>query len=654
MEPNSQDVQTPAPAGGGPAAPTTSIWERLKHHKVLEWTLAYAALAYTLLHGVEMVSGALGWPHWIVRVLTLVLILGIPIIATLAWYHGAKGLKKISGPELAILTVLLFIAGSVLWAFSGTSEKSQTAQTEQRAPATSAPVATPTAAEPTPATPPAPRTAVAVLPFSNLTGDASKEYLGDGMAEELINTLTKVSGLRIPSRTSSFSYKGRNVDLKQIARDLNVGTVLEGSVRSAGERIRITAQLIDAQSDAHLWSETYDRKSSDLFKLQDELATSIVKALQANLNAVVPASVTQAPPTQDVEAYQLYLQASSLRDRPTVQSTERALTLLQQAVTRDPKFARAYGLMADTHFNGFGMLGLPSEHLALAEQLARQTLSLDPNEPAGHDILGVTSASRGHWLEMEAQDRTQLALNSADANILWKRSAHLGYVGHRRESLAMVREAYALAPASPLVAVAAASVHSEAGLDAEALRYASLAEDLGFPKDQLAFVFARAALHTGRYAEAANLITSALPSDPDLIRAGEIVKLVYAALADRGKRSAALAARTRLYPERAVIKSINSANAILACMRSVHSFVQLGALDDAYELVNQCLTQQPPDVAVPGRVATSVLLWPPEMRAFRQDSRFQALATRIGLMEYWRQYGPPDDCELANNQLTCR
>jgi TolB-like protein/tetratricopeptide (TPR) repeat protein len=583
--------------------------------------------------------------------------LGAPIVATVAWYHGARGLKRVSGPELTIITILLFMAGTLLWAFSGTGDERKTVQAEQRTPATSTPVATPPAAEPVPSTPAAPRTAVAVLPFSNLTGDASKDYLGDGMAEELINTLTKVSGLRIPSRTSSFSYKGRNVDLKQIARDLKVGTVLEGSVRSAGERIRITAQLIDAQSDAHLWSETYDRKSSDLFKLQDELATAIVNALQANLNAVVPTSVTHAPPTQDVEAYQLYLQASSLRERPTAQSTERALTLLQQAVTRDPKFARAYGLMADTHYNGFATgLGLTSEHLALAEQLARQALSLDPNELAGHDILGVTSAQRGHFLEMEAQDRTQLALNSADPNILWKRAAHLTYVGHGRESLAMVREAYALAPASPLVAAAAAFLHSRAGRDAEALRYAGLAEDLGYPKDQLASIFALAAQRAGRYAEAANLITTGLPSDPDSTRAGEIVKLVYAALADPGKRSAALAARTRLYPKRAVVKPINTANAIGGCMFSVHSFVLLGALDDAYELVNQCLTQQPPDAAVPGSVAMSgmsSLLWPPEMRAFRQDSRFQALATRIGLMDYWRQYGAPDDCELKNNKLTC-
>src|SRR5580658_10173074 len=147
-----------------------------------------------------------------------------------------------------------------------------------------------------------PAHSVAVLPFANLTGDATKEYLGDGMAEEVINMLTKVPGLKVPARTSSFAYKGRYVNVRDIGKDLQVGTILEGSVRSAGTEMRITAQLINAQDGLHLWSETYDRKFTDLFKLQDELAVAIVKALQVNLNGASPESVTQASPTKDVEA----------------------------------------------------------------------------------------------------------------------------------------------------------------------------------------------------------------------------------------------------------------------------------------------------------------------------------------------------------------
>jgi hypothetical protein len=157
------------------------LWERLKQHKVMQWTLAYAAAAYTLLHIAEMLSEAQKWPHTIVRVFSLLLILGVPLVVTLAWYHGARGLQRVSGPELTIITILLLIAGSVLWVLSRGTNRETAAQT---------PSVSNAATTAGPAIASAPRTAVAVLPFANLTGDATKDYLGDGMAEELINTLT--------------------------------------------------------------------------------------------------------------------------------------------------------------------------------------------------------------------------------------------------------------------------------------------------------------------------------------------------------------------------------------------------------------------------------------------------------------------------------
>ena len=216
------------------------IWARLRHHKVMQWTLAYAAAAYTLLHGAEMVSNALHWPELVVRITLYSLILGLPIAMLLAWYHGHKAQHRISGPELAMLTVLLIMAGTLLWALSGTK-----AEHTEKTVTTTGVIADTTSGKST--APVAPRTAVAVLPFANLTGDVTKEYLGDGMAEELINTLSKVQGLKVPARTSTFAYKGRNTDIRRIANDLGVGTILEGSVRAAGKRIRITAQLINAQ-----------------------------------------------------------------------------------------------------------------------------------------------------------------------------------------------------------------------------------------------------------------------------------------------------------------------------------------------------------------------------------------------------------------------
>jgi TolB-like protein len=162
--------------------------------------------------------------------------------------------------------------------------------------------AAPTATAVTPSVTSAARSSIAVLPFANLTGDPAKEYFSDGMAEELIHTLARLPGLRVPARTSSFAYKGRNIDVRQIARDLQVAAVLEGSVRSAGERIRVTAQLIDAESGYHLWSQNYDRKFDDLFALQDALATEIVRTLRSSLRGDLSGALPHAPPTHDIEA----------------------------------------------------------------------------------------------------------------------------------------------------------------------------------------------------------------------------------------------------------------------------------------------------------------------------------------------------------------
>ena len=158
--------------------------------------------------------------------------------------------------------------------------------------------------------------------------------------------LARIRGLKVPARTSSFAYKGRSVDVRQIARDLQVGSVLEGSVRSAGERIRVTAQLIDATSGYHIWSESYDRQYEDLFKLQDELAGAIVRALRVSLDGASQPSVSSAPPTTNLEAYHLYLQAQAMAVGAGEWPIRRAMELLQDAVARDPHFARAYNTMA--------------------------------------------------------------------------------------------------------------------------------------------------------------------------------------------------------------------------------------------------------------------------------------------------------------------
>jgi TolB-like protein len=629
-----------------PAAhPSRNIWTRLKEHKVMQWMLAYAAAAYTLLHGVEMLSDAQEWPHVIVRVFSLVLILGVPVVMTIAWYHGAKGLKRISGPELAILTVLLFIAGSILWGFSRLKGE----RTEDRVVTTAA---VPASAAKT-ATPTAPRTSVAVMPFANLTGDATKDYLGDGMAEEVINTLAKVPGLKVPARTSSFAYKGRNTDIRQIAKDLGVGTILEGSVRAAGKRIRITAQLINALDGLHIWSETYDEQFTDLFKLQDDLAKAIGRALQLSLNGPSPTPISQAPPTQDVEAYNLYLQGSALLDRATEHDLNRAIEYFQQALGRDAKFVRAYSGIAEAHMLAFS-LGKSVEHLTAAEKAAQQALALDPGDSGYHLALAGLNEIRGHWLEMEAHDQAALAISGNDTWVRGVRARHLAAAGRLHDALQEGKRGYALAPASALAALFVAAPYSWLGQDAEAVKYVDLATALGAAKDRGDFgvIYSAASLRAGKYADAADaLIKSFDLADANWSRAAQVIKLVYAALADPSQKDKALAARARLYPSQNRSAQDRTLSAGMACTVSSGSYALLGALDVAYDLGNQCLDWG----ATYTDLNPASSLWTPEMHAFRRDPRFQAYVSRLGdLMAYWKQYGPPDDCDLKDGKLVCR
>jgi adenylate cyclase len=226
--------------------PPDSFWARIRRHKVVEWTLAYVAFGYALLHTVEMLGEAFEWSLLVPRLTVFGLVLGAPIAVTLAWYHGHRAQQRVSGPELSILIVLLLVAGSVMWWLSRNSHEHGVA---------SAPAAVAnTAVSPAPATGsfnPPPHS-IAVLPFVNMSGDKEQEYFSDGLSEELLNDLARINELQVAARTSAFSFKGKDTDIGTIAGKLNVGTVLEGSVRRSAHRVRVTAQLINAVTGFHL------------------------------------------------------------------------------------------------------------------------------------------------------------------------------------------------------------------------------------------------------------------------------------------------------------------------------------------------------------------------------------------------------------------
>ncbi len=199
----------------------------------------------------------------------------------------------------------------------------------------------------------APENSIAVLPFSNLSESSEDEYLADGLAEEILNVLVRVSQLKVAARTSSFHYKGKNEDIRTIAAQLGVRKILEGSVRRAGNKLRVTAQLINAADGFHLWSQTYDRGTDDIFAIQDEIATKVVDALQLVLTESSAQALT-AGGTRNVSAYDYYLKGRAyLRQPVSSETAQRAEELFENALTLDPEFARAYAGLCETYLLWF-------------------------------------------------------------------------------------------------------------------------------------------------------------------------------------------------------------------------------------------------------------------------------------------------------------
>ena len=440
-----------------------SVFARIKEHKIAQWTLAYAAFAFAALHAVTLLSDALEWPHSIVRSVTLLLIFGLPIVSILAWYHGVRALKRVSGSELIIIALLLVIGGSLLWLVPRPT--SEHARTEPAIVPTAINAKTNSGTEVS--SPPA--HSIAVLPFTDMSEKKDQEYFADGMAEEILDLLAKIPGLKVIGRTSSFQFKGQNEDLRTIGGKLDVAYVLEGSVRKSGDRVRVTAQLIDVSDGSHRWSESYDLDIVDVLKAQDEISVGLVRALQLSMGTDEPRS---RPTLKSADGYTLYLRGRHAFDRLDKAGFDQAASYFRQAMQLDSESALAPAWLAFVYFEqatygfvqpdtGFeearryaelarmldprlelatGVLGLVHIYhdwdwaagateldraLALAPGNARMLLfhseapsalgqwdsairdlsasvALDPLYPAGYNLLGLVQLGAGHWSEAEA------------------------------------------------------------------------------------------------------------------------------------------------------------------------------------------------------------------------------------------------------------
>ncbi len=446
-------------------------------------------------------------------------------------------------------------------------------------------------------------------------------------------------GLKVASRTSSFAYKDRNVDIREVGRELGVETVLEGSVRQSGDQVRITAQLIDAETGFHLWSETYDRRLADIFQVQDEIAAAIVNKLRIELAPQEQQmAVRDKAPTQNLQAYELYLQVRAVWKRRGEQNLLSAIDLYQRALGLDPGFARAHAALASAYVVLPGYTkeeGDEEKFRPLAVASARQALAIDPNIGEAHAVLAQINAQRGNLLDAESGFFFAISLEPNEPTPHHWYSLLLGQVGRVDAALEQARRAQELDPASPVVAANLANMSLMVGDDEQALRFNQLASDLGLSKKNTG-VESTVAMRRGQWAEARRLILTQ-EGIPDGLReqAGRYVDAV---------------ADPKLAPQ--VIAQMRAVDPKVAeQMDLIQPYIHLGQVDLVYELLFKSLDEDPLAWA---KRWDLIHAWGPEGKALREDPRFGELARRMGIVDYWKQYGFPDGCRAgADTPVVC-
>jgi len=403
-----------------------SFFAELKRRNVIRVAIAYVIVAWLILQFADVVLNNIEAPHWVFQVIMLVLVIGFLLALFFAWAFELtpEGIKKekdvertesitrVTGQKLNtfIIGLLVVALGYFIWQSQTNRNEAETAQAVNAA--ANQKESAEKAEKPAPAIEQEP--SIAVLPFVNMSADPEQEYFSDGISEEILNVLVRVPGLKVASRTSSFTFKGENLDIPAIARQLKVGNIVEGSVRKSGNRVRITAQLIDTGEDRHLWSETFDRELTDIFAIQDEIANAIVAALKGKLN-VGEKAVSVKAVTENLDAYQLFLKARGLFIAR--QNLDVANQLFEQATELDPGFAQAWEGMAASQWVSTDWLeGDGIDHGKIAMSAAEKALALDPGLSMPYAVIGMIQSSLNPRNFLSGRENLDMALANDPKN----------------------------------------------------------------------------------------------------------------------------------------------------------------------------------------------------------------------------------------------
>ena len=606
-----------------------SFWGELKRRNVFKIGVAYVIVAWLIIQAVATIFPVLQLPEWAVTLVTSLLIIGFPIALLLAWAYEvtpegikrtkevplSKSIRHLTGQKLMYVVVALLVIAVAFLIIDNYILEREIIEPES---VTTEPEQMPVVSD----VEEAPKT-IAVIPFVNLSPDPNQEYFVDGLSEELLNCLSKIAGLSVTSRTSSFLYKDSDKSIQEIAGVLGVDHILEGSVRKAGNALRITAQLIRAKDDFHLWSETYDRELKDIFEVQEDIATAVADELKETLQI---GSLKQLGGTDNTAAYELYLVA---RGQLIDFEMDRALGSIDAALLLDPEFALAYALKSYIH-NGLAYAGSDSRIAAELDaglQAAQKAIELEPNLAEAHLALGIVRTSEAKWIEAETAYQKALELTTDPSS---------------RHELELAAQYISVGYFEKAKGILEARIRTESNR----LWYSQYIE--------LLFAF----FGDRQKAEEENKIAKELFGDEwrdDIIMfslrlgSGDIVprdewpkevSVEFDALGiDLESPEQSLAVYRQIY--------VNMGDKVP--IASLMGISMLAAYFDdpdfAMELIEKVGIQ---------RVDAISNLWYPVMKEVRQLPRFKEFVKEIGLVDYWNEFGWPDLCRpVGDDDFKC-
>jgi len=464
-----------------------SLFNELKRRNVFKVGVAYVVVSWLVAQVLQLVFESFGTPDWVMKTVLVLLATGLPFVLFFAWAFEMtpEGLKRESevdrsqsitsetGRKLnnAIVVVLVLALGYFAvdkFVLSPARDAAlvEAAKREAREQAEAVEQASAQAEDTAAQEATQPDKSIAVLPFVNMSGDEENEYFSDGLTEELLNSLARIKELKVTGRTSSFAFKGKNTDLREIGQTLGVAHILEGSVRKANNRVRITAQLIKAEDGYHMWSDTFDRELDDIFAIQEEIASRVAGELSLALLGGDSQDRLVHADTRNTEAYEAYLRGRFLflRDPDDVTNQNDAEKLFQHALDLDPDFTLAW-------YGQFGVLNWRhragsvdyKQGVVQMRELADKLIAMDPDLPEAYLAEGRTDMVEMKWSEAEAAFRQALDLSPGLIEALNRMSGLMGLLNRKDEALDYALKAQARDPLNPTALLNVAAAYASLG-----------------------------------------------------------------------------------------------------------------------------------------------------------------------------------------------